>query len=137
MNTAKNPANTTNNRRKRNVVRAIFALVIAMILWLMLSWISSGLAWKAVFLDSNQVFFGRFTYVPFSSTITLRDAHYLKPGNDKAEGGALPNLTIVSVEEDAHGPVSKMTIRKSHILYYQKLKPGTALHKGLQEQLAR
>lgn len=107
------------------------------VVWIILSLVSSRLAWRAVFLESGQVYFGRFTYVPFSSTVTLHDAHYLKPGSDQADASGVPNLTILPVSGDVHGPVSTMTITKSHILYYQGLRKGTVLYKGLEAGLGR
>lgn len=42
----------------------LFAILIIGGTWWILSCVSSRLAWKAVFLDSNQVYFGRFIDIP-------------------------------------------------------------------------
>ncbi len=111
-------------------------IIVIVIVWFALSFVSNRLAWKAVFLDSNQVYFGRFSYIPFRSTITLRDAHFLK--SDTTAPGATadaPIMTIMSVESDAHAPTSDIVIEKSHILYYQELRPGTSMYQGLSERV--
>lgn len=113
-------------------------IVILAIVWFVLSCVSSRLAWKAVFLDSNQVYFGRFSYIPFKSTITLHDAHYLKSDTAApAAPGTAPTMTIMSVEADAHAPTSKIVIEKSHMLYYQELRPGTSMYEGLSKEMDR
>lgn len=137
MNRTKKIAALTIGKRKKILVHIGYAIGAIAIFWALLTFISNSLAWKAVFLDSNQVFFGRFISIPFSSTITLHDAYYLKSGNGEDGAETLPNLMITSVEDDAHAPFSKTTIRKSHILYYQKLRPGTTLYKGLQQESSR
>jgi hypothetical protein len=124
-------------KKRRTVKHIVLPLLILVVVWSILSFISSCFAWKAVFLDSNQVYFGRFVYLPFTSTVKLHDVHYLKPGSVTTEAGALPDLVVLPVEDDAHGPTSKMTITKSHILYYQKLQPGTTLYTGLKQSLDR
>ncbi len=68
----------------------IFAVVIIVGTWWILSVVSSRLAWKAVFLDTNQIYFARFVDIPFASTITLHDVHYMKTGtsNTGSAGGS-------------------------------------------------
>ena len=122
----------------RRVFRSAWlAIIVILLTWFVLSLISSRLAWKAVFLDSNQVYFGRFISIPFASTVTVHDTHYLKPDAEKKEGQAASDLVILPVENDIHGPTSKIYINKDHVLYYQKLKPGTTLYKGLEDSLKR
>ena len=73
--------------------------------------------------------------MPFSSTIKVRNAHYLKTNAEKPADGKSAGMEVVSVEDDAHGPDSTIVIMKSHILYYQKLRPGTPLYTGLKKNL--
>jgi hypothetical protein len=119
----------------------IFAILIIGLTWFVLSTVSSRLTWKAVFLDSNQVYFGRFSYVPFLSTITLHDVHYLRPFSDtdiqtgttteKVEG----DLSVLSILGDVHSPKDSMVISKDHILYYQEIRPDSVLFRGLSESI--
>lgn len=128
----------------------LFAVVIIGATWWILSLVSSRLAWKAVFLDSNQVYFGRFTNIPFTSSIKLHDVHYLKPvttntgdsNTANTSGTSSPepapaqgDLSVLSVINDVHGPEDVMVINKDHILYYQKLRPNSTLFRGLSEAL--
>lgn len=124
-------------RRFKVIKHALLPIACFLVVWLILSFISSCMAWKAVFLDSNQVFFGRFASVPFRSTIKVHNAHYLKPNTEKPADGKPADMEVASVEDDAHGPESAITVMKSHVLYYQKLRPGTPLYTGLKKALDR
>lgn len=118
----------------------LFAIFIIFLTWFILSCISSRLAWKAVFLDSNQVYFGRFLDIPFASKITLHDVHYLKPLIDDVNStttAAEGDLTVLSIVGDVHGPKDKMTINKDHILYYQELRTDSTLYLGLNQGTAK
>lgn len=117
--------------------KATLFIVIATILvaWFLISFLSNIFTWKAVFLDSNQVFFGKFVNIPFASTITLRNAHFIKPEQADISSSTPQNQSIIISEigEMPHGPADDMVISKDHILYYENLKSGSSLVKGLEQ----
>ncbi len=118
----------------------LFAILIIGGTWWILSCVSSRLTWKAVFLDSNQVYFGRFIDIPFSSNITIHDVHYIKKDSDDANSTSTeekPDISVLSVFGDLHSPEDTMKINKSHILYYQKIRPESVLFRGLSESVKK
>lgn len=149
QNNSQQPRTNSNTRsqpiKKRSkrffLTSFLFAVFIIGLTWWILSTVSSRLTWKAVFLDSNQVYFGRFNYVPFLSTVTLHDVHYLRPLTDadiqtgtsteKIEG----DLSVLSILGDVHSPKDSMIINKNHILYYQEIRPDSVLFRGLSESI--
>ncbi len=113
----------------------VFALISIFIIWFLLNLISSWLSWKAVFLGNNQVFFGKFIDVPFSDSITLRKAHYIKTDSAGVEGVKDQDIVIAPIREMIHGPKDFMVIYKENILYYENLRAETALFKGLDQYI--
>jgi hypothetical protein len=112
------------------------AIVIIIATWCVLSVVSSRLAWKAVVLENGQIFFGRFSYVPFRSTVALHNAHYMKSG-PSAASSTVSDFTVLPVTGDVHGPTDTMIIRKDHIQYYQVIRSDTTLYKGLSESVKK
>lgn len=116
----------------------IFALLIIFATWWLLSVVSSRLAWKVIFLDSNQVYFGRFIDIPFVSSITLHDVHYVETSVRTPEIGQTidvkPDITVLPISNSPHSPKDSMVVRKDHIRYYQSLRPDSVLYKGLNER---
>lgn len=123
------------NLKKFLTKKRIFSsIVIIVFLWIVLSILSSMSAWKAVFLDDKQVFFGKTINVPFTKFITLRRVHYVdSQGQPTPVAGSLekPDIVISPLSNMVHGPKDTMKINKSHILYYEELRPDTTLVKGL------
>ncbi len=117
-------------------ISVLYAILIIAILWWILSLFSSWYAWKAVFLSNNQVFFGKFLDIPFSSKIVLKKVHYIKadaPAQNAvgvSEGG---DIVIVPLRDMLHGPEGTRVILKEHVLYYERLRPDTTLVRGLNE----
>lgn len=126
--------------RKHSLRLTIFyAIALILVLWWLLSLFSSWYAWKAVFLSNNQVFFGKFIDIPFSSKIVLKKVHYIKsdvPSENASGVGEGRDIVIVPLGDMLHGPKSTRVILKEHILYYEQLRPDTTLVKGLNEGAA-
>ncbi len=116
----------------------LYAVALIIILWCILSLFSSWYSWKAVFLSNNQVFFGKFINIPFSSKIVLKKVHYIKSDTPSGITGAVGegrDMVIVPLGDMLHGPKDTRVILKEHILYYEQLRPETTLVKGLNESL--
>ncbi len=124
-------------RPKKRTISVVLATVIA--LWFLISFLSNVFTWKAVFLDSNQVFFGKFINVPFVSTITLRKAHFIKPDESGSATSTTPkqSMIISEIGEMPHSPTDTMVISKDHILYYESLRSDSSLVKGLEQSTVR
>ena len=93
-------------RRLVKVVWGVAAIIVIVWAW---SVISSGMAWRAVFLSNNQVYFGHFWSVPFASTITLNDVYYLQvaQANQQLSGEDQSSLKLVKLGNEIHGPPTR------------------------------
>jgi hypothetical protein len=101
--------------------RFIYIVASLLILWWFMTLVSGMNTWKAVYLDDGNVYFGKFTTIPFSSTIKLRDSHYLK------SAGTSTDLIVASKEDDRHQPKGDMAVYRNHILFTESLKRGSTL----------
>ncbi len=118
----------------------LYAIVIIGMLWWILSLFSSWYAWKAVFLSNGQVFFGKFINIPFSSKIALKKVHYIKSNQPTQNGVQVDegeDVIIAPIEDMLHGPEDTRIILKNQIVYYERLRAGTTLVKGLNEAVKK
>jgi hypothetical protein len=109
----------------------VVGLIILFYIWTMLT---SGFAWRAVFLANNQVYFGHFWDVPFAGTITLHDVYYLQvaqPGQ-QLSGQDQSQLKLVKLGNEVHGPTSEMVIPISQVLFWETLRSDSAIVKTIQ-----
>lgn len=87
--------------------------------------------YSAVFLSNGQVYFGKM-YKSDGETVDLRTIYYLqvnqdlqKTGNDttpKTDGKPQPDVVLVKLGEELHGPNDRMTINKDQVLFTESLK---------------
>ncbi|PJE76330.1 hypothetical protein COV04_00450 [Candidatus Uhrbacteria bacterium CG10_big_fil_rev_8_21_14_0_10_48_11] len=82
--------------------------------------------WQAVFLANGQVYFGKLEGVnkPYA---TLSDIYYLQvsqPLQQPAEGAnqQQPNINLIKLGDELHGPEDAMYIERSKILFWENLK---------------
>ena len=90
---------------------------------------SSG--YQAVFLTNGQVYFGKMSEAD-SDYATLTDIYYLQvvqpplqgtPQNGQQQSSqAQPQISLVKLGNELHGPVDVMHISRSQILFYEDLK---------------
>jgi len=109
----------------------IVVLFAAASLW---STVASGMAWRAVFLSNNQVYFGHFWDMPFASSITLRDVYYLQVAqpSQQLSGQDQSQLKLVKLGNEIHGPTSEMVIPLSQVLFSETLRPDSVIVKTIQ-----
>ena len=82
--------------------------------------------YQAVFLDNGQVYFGKVVN-PHSDYVLLKDIYYiqLKQGlQSQQEDGttAPPDITLIKLGKELHGPQDEMYITKEHVLFIENLK---------------
>lgn len=86
--------------------------------------------YKAVFLTNGQVYFGKMSN-PNGQYVTLKDIYYLQvnqplqSGDEAAQAAAAqqqPELSLVKLGNELHGPVDEMKINRDQILFYEDLK---------------
>lgn len=89
----------------------------------------SSTGWKAVFLTNGQVYFGH-TSNETSDPVVLEDIYYLQvtqPLQQVDQGQApansnQPQLSLVKLGNELHGPEDQMRINRSHVLFVEDLR---------------
>ncbi|MEK7622054.1 MAG: hypothetical protein AAB415_02650 [Patescibacteria group bacterium] len=85
--------------------------------------------YQAVFLTNNQVYFGRLTETS-DDYVTLTDIFYLQVNQPlqpaPSAGGAIaaptPNVNLIKLGAELHGPTDWMKINREHILFIENLR---------------
>lgn len=98
--------------------------------------------YSAVFLANGQVYFGKM-YKDSNKDVDLRDIYYLQVNQDlqKADGDTKdvtdatkttdadknkqPDVVLVKLGEELHGPNDRMTINKDQVLFTESLKTSS------------
>lgn len=88
-------------------------------------------AWKAVFLTNGQVYFGKIVKEG-RSTLVVRDVYYLQvqqltpPAQEKdKEVQPQPQLTLIRLGEELHGPTNELRINREQVLFVETLRPDS------------
>jgi hypothetical protein len=108
----------------------IIIIVIIAIIWGIYYFVFQGpttnaTAYQAVFLDNGQVYFGQVhdknsTYVTVEDVYYLRVAQPLQPADDTTQ--AVPDISLIKLGNELHGPTDQMEILRDHILFIENLK---------------
>ncbi len=119
----------TKRGNKFFLVVILVVVVVLLVLW----WTGrlSGIAssdYQAVFLTNNQVYFGKLSS-PKSQYPVLREVYYLQitqtlQPREEAEQ-PIPNLNLIKLGGEIHGPSDRMFINRDQILFYEDLKPDS------------
>jgi hypothetical protein len=100
--------------------------------------------YQAVFLTNGQVYFGKIT----SSTgdyVTLKDIYYLQVTQPPLQGSAeqgqpaaqqQPQISLVKLGNELHGPVDEMHISKAQLLFYEDIKEEGQVVKAIKDYQA-
>lgn len=113
-------------KRTSKKVKFFMYVISLFVLWWVISFVNNSNSWKAVFIDNNQVFFGKFIYVPFADTITLRDVYYIKSDTTMSS-----STVIVPLSDMVHAPKNEMTIMKNRVLFYENLQLSSPITRAL------
>jgi hypothetical protein len=100
---------------------------------------ASTTAYQAVFLTNGQVYFGKLSNAS-GDYITLDDIYYLQvvqpplqgqqqPGQQPA--GQQPQISLVKLGNELHGPVDQMHISRTQVLFYEDLKDDGQVVKAI------
>ncbi len=87
--------------------------------------------YQAIFLSNGQVYFGKLAEAN-SSFATMTDVFYLQVVQPPLQGqqeqapqaqqGQQPQISLVKLGNELHGPLDEMKINREHILFYENLK---------------
>ena len=89
-------------------------------------------AYQAVFLTNGQVYFGKIT-TSDTNYVSMKDIYYLQVVQPPLQGtpqqgqvapteNQQPQISLVKLGNELHGPVDEMHITRAQILFYEDLK---------------
>jgi hypothetical protein len=93
--------------------------------------VAKASGYQAMFLTNGQVYFGKLTD-PNGVFPTMTDVYYLQVVQPPLQGqqeqvqqqqqGQQPQISLVKLGNELHGPMDEMKINREHILFYENLK---------------
>lgn len=90
---------------------------------------------QAAFLSNGQVYFGHITSMD-EETVTLVNVFYLQADENiqGSEGQATEGLSLVKLGQgEVHGPQDLMVISREHLLFWENLKPDSAVSEAIED----
>lgn len=95
--------------------------------------------YQAVFLTNGQVYFGKLSDVS-ATYATLNDIYYLQVTQPPLQGSQpegtpqqQPQLSLVKLGQELHGPVDEMKINREQILFYEDIKEDGRVMQAIRE----
>lgn len=87
--------------------------------------------YAAVFLDNNQVYFGKISGV--GQFMTLRDIFYLQVNPSAQQPlNASRDLSLVKLGAELHGPTDEMKINRDHVLIVEELRDDSSVVQSIE-----
>jgi hypothetical protein len=89
--------------------------------------------WQAVFLTNGQVYFGHMrpsvgNYVKLTNIYYLQVTQQLQPA-----GQTVPDIRLVKLGGELHGPEDAMYIMREQILFWENLKEDSRVVQGIKQ----
>jgi hypothetical protein len=93
---------------------------------------------QAVFLDNNQVYFGRLEEVN-QDFWSLTDIYYLRTGGTVQQGGAVSpsQIDLIKLGAELHAPTDEMIIGKEHVVFYEEIGEDSEIMKLIRQHKDR
>lgn len=101
--------------------------------------------YQAVFLTNGQVYFGKISGTS-ADYVTLKDIFYLQVTQTPMQGSAQdqqqaqtqeqPQISLVKLGNELHGPVDEMHINQGQVLFYEDLKEEGQVVKAIKDYKA-
>lgn len=92
--------------------------------------------WQAVFLNNNQVYFGKLS-IAGRENIILRQIFYLRANQPLQQGTTQgPELSLIKLGSELHGPEDEMFISKDSLLFWENMKDDSAVVSAIRGVLA-
>lgn len=122
----------------RIVRRFVVPIVALVVLFLIVSALVPSNAWKAVFLDDGSVFFGKASSRWLSGDVVMTRVYYVHSAEEivrqaaLTEAAAKPEINIIKLGSEIHGPTDKVRIKDGKILYIEELRANSTLVKAIE-----
>lgn len=92
---------------------------------------------QAVFLTNGQVYFGKLKNTG-GAYLTLDDVYYIQANPQQAgqqpSASPQPNLTLVKLGDEIHGPERRMEIASSQVVFWEDLKNDSKVVDAIKKQ---
>lgn len=87
----------------------------------------------AVFLTNGQVYFGEISSED-EKALTLKGIYYLQSKGSATEDNLVtqPDVSLLKLGSELHGPEDWMEINKQNVLFIEKLKPDSKVGKAIE-----
>lgn len=115
-------------------------ILLAIVVFLVFTIFSSPFGksgWHAVFLTNGQTYFGHIVKQN-SNTVVLRNVYYIQVQQPEgAEEGEepQPQLSLVSISDEFHGPEDEVQINWNHVLFVERLSKDSQVVTTLEQQV--
>lgn len=112
-------------------------LVILAVLWQMglLSSVTGGDMYKAVFLSNGQVYFGKIQSEQ-GQYVKLREVFYLQvqqPVQPSSGDQPVQNIALIKLGDELHGPTDEMRLNRDHVLFIENMKDDAQIVQKITE----
>lgn len=91
----------------------------------------------AVFLDNNQVYFGKVVSKS-NEEMTLTDVYYIQAAGASISPTSSDinreRFTLIKLGQELHGPTEEMMINMEHVVFYEKLKEDSKVVESIKNQ---
>ncbi len=120
------------------IVGLILAAVVMKVWWANFPWVSSS-KWQAVFLSNGQVYFGHIKPLWNREYVSLTNIYYLQVLQPLQQGqtGAAPNINLVKLGGELHGPEDVMYIPRDKILFWENMKADARVVRAIEQSLPK
>ncbi|MFA7286089.1 MAG: hypothetical protein WC052_00245 [Patescibacteria group bacterium] len=96
--------------------------------------------WQAVFLANGQVYFGKLSGIN-RRYVTLSDIYYLQVSQglqqaatpEGAPPQGQPNINLIKLGQELHGPEDAMHIERSKVLFWENLKDDSRVVEAISQ----
>lgn len=100
--------------------------------------------YSAVFLTNGQVYFGKINTLS-DKEISISDIYYLQvnqqqslqPGQASASASGQPEISLVKLGNELHGPNDRMRINHDQVLFTESLKSDSKVVKAIGDYKAK
>ena len=89
--------------------------------------------YHAVFLENGQVYFGKVSHRR-SMYVKLEDVYYFQidpTAQEQDAQGPSPDLSLVRLGSELHGPTNEMMIERSHVMFIERLRDNSQVIRAI------
>lgn len=87
------------------------------------SQLQASTEYQAVFLNNGQAYFGKLDTKQQGQYLILRDIYYFQQLRPlQGEGKENPDLSLMKLGNELHGPTDMMQINRDHVLFVEDMK---------------